>query len=254
MTATTRRAPAGLAGALLFALPDAAGTTRRIALHPPSHYAIDDRWHTSSLMVGPPDGSVELAAPANDDPLAKLRFPHLGSWDARYLGYENLWMLLSHYPRETTRDGQGHRLALPGLAGQSRWLTVQRERGDDLVEPITAVGPDPAAAMELLRAWMRDRAAPQWTGGDEDPALGRTPLWVERDLGVTITLSRITMPADDPRALLSPTWWTVTRRWPRPTMLPLVTTRWFKTGTAAETAAAIRAFTGLVAGAGPHWR
>ncbi|NNJ12142.1 hypothetical protein EKD04_017565 [Chloroflexales bacterium ZM16-3] len=250
MTATSST-PAVLAGVLLFALPDSEGVTRRIALHPPGHYAVDDRWPRLSLMVGQPDGSVELSAPTADAPRAKVSFPHLGHWDPRYLGYENLWMLITHYPYERTRDGQRHRLMHPELAGQSRWLTVQRDRGDGLIEPITCVAPAPVLAQELLGSWMRDRAASTWSGGDEDPSLGRSTLQVERILGVTITLRRVKVLPDDPMARVSPTWWTVVRSWPRPMQEPLVTTRWFSPG---STDWAITAFVGMVAGTGPHWR
>ena len=239
-------------GVTVLALPDALGVGRRIALHPPGHYAIDARGVPSSLLVGPPDQRVYVAAPTRDDLLARLHFPHLGSWDARYLGYENLWMLLSHFPREHS-PLNGARIWLPGLSAQRCWLTIRRALVGECITNVTCVGATRAEALSLLTAWLADRVSADWDGeAHHDHTLPFTPLWAEVGGGTFLSL-HVTDRTED--AAAAPLIWTVRHEVARPrSRPPLVSTYDYLASDEGETLAACTQFTRLLGGDGDHWR
>jgi hypothetical protein len=236
-----------VAGSTVLALPDSTGVERRITLYGSGHYAIDRRGLPLSLMVGHQEFAVGLHAPTPEDRMAKVLFYHSHGWDARYLGYENLWMLVSHFPGELYA-GDGKRIRLPGLLDQRRRLAVKRALVGDLLADVTFVAESKDAALKLLVLWLQDRVSDEWDGeGFNDHTLPFTPVWAE--LGgaglATLSFKDRSEDFDDERRHTAPLVWVVTHAGE---------TVEFVAGDPTATAHAFAAFVGAVRADGDHWK
>lgn len=244
-----------VAGTAVLALEDALGTERRITLHGNGHYTIDNHGRPVSMMVGHPEYHVFLDACLPEDRLAQVSFRHTYSWDPRYLGYENLWMLVSQYPREFYQ-GDGKRIRLPSLAEQSRWLTIQRVLVGDLLTSVSFVGPNNDAALRLLMLWLQDRVRADWDGeSHNDHTLPVTPIWAELggDRVAALNFKDRNEGYDDDGRHLAPLVWVYRHdvpHWPGP---PVSYTREYLASDENDTAKAFSKFADALRDAGDHW-
>ncbi|NTU81923.1 MAG: hypothetical protein HGA45_21520 [Chloroflexales bacterium] len=256
MSDQTPKTVATVAGTTVLALPDALGTVRRITLHGNGHFTIDGHGLPRSSMVGHPDYSVLLDAGIPDDRMATVHFQHSYSWDPRYLGYENLWMLVGQWPHEFYPP-DGKRIRLVGLATQPCWLTIKRVLVGDLLTDVTFVGPTREGALALLRSWLDDRVSPEWDGeAHNDHSLPFTPIWAELGGGRIAALSfhDRTEAFDDERRHTRPLIWTYRRDVPRPNKAPISYTREYRADDEEETAWAFKQFIAALRDDGDHWR